>query len=271
MEELLGSLREDRAALDHSRQEVAGSLKELEKRERKLARLEQEIKVAHRRAKQDALQEAEQLVTRMNRRLEGAIAELRSKGAALSREDIRQAKELVTQEKERIQVAQADLSEAQPAPLPSGEIQPGQWVTLAAQDRRGQVVRLSRNRRKVTVQVGGTRVTVPLEQLAWAEPPGDDEGSTGRPAPGRYKSGCAGGHRLHLRGELGEERVALVDRVSSQALRVHCAGPARRAGPGAGILQKLVHESLAEHPQVSTYRFANFDAGGTGVTVVELK
>ncbi len=271
LEELLVSLREDRAALDRRQQELAGSLKELEKREHKLAGVEQEIKVAHRRAKQDALQEAEQLVARMNRRLEGAIAELRSKGAALSREDIRQAKELVTQEKERIQVAHADLSEAQPAPLPSGEIQPGQWVTLAAQDRRGQVVRLSRNRRKVTVQVGGTRVTVPLEQLAWAEPPGDDEGSTGRTATVRYKSSGAGGYRLDLRGERGEEAVARLDRFISQAIVANLRELEIIHGKGTGILQKLVHESLAEHPLVSTYRFADFDAGGTGMTVVVLK
>ncbi|MCH8836425.1 MAG: Smr/MutS family protein [Candidatus Marinimicrobia bacterium] len=271
LEELLVSLREDRAALDHRRQELAGSLKELEKRERKLARMEQEIKVAHRRAKQDALREAEQLVAQMNRRLEAAIAELRSKGAALSREDIRQAKELVTQEKERIQVAQEDLSEAQPAPLPPGEIQPGQWVTLHAQDRRGQVVRLSRNRRKVTVQVGGARLTVPLEQLAWAEPPGDDEGPTSRTAAVRYKSSGAGGYRLDLRGERGEEAVARLDRFISQAIVADLRELEIIHGKGTGILQKLVHESLAEHPQVSSYRFANFDAGGTGMTVVELK
>ncbi len=42
-------------------------------------------------------------------------------------------------------------------------------------------------------------------------------------------------------------------------------------GKGTGILQKPVREFLDENPYVTTYRFANFNAGGTGVTVAELK
>jgi len=42
-------------------------------------------------------------------------------------------------------------------------------------------------------------------------------------------------------------------------------------GKGTGALQKRVREFLEEHPQVKSFRFADFDAGGTGVTLVELK
>ncbi len=271
LEELLVSLREDRAALDRRQQELTDSLKGMEKRERKLAGLEQEIKAAHRRAKKDALQEAEQLVAQMNRRLEAAIAEVRSKGAALSKEDIRRVKDLVAHEKERIQVEQADLTKAQPAPLAPEAIQPGRWVTLTAQGRRGQVVQLSRNRRKVTVQVGGTRVTVPLEQLTLAEPPADEGERGDRTGTVRFETSGEGGYRLDLRGERGEEAVARLDRFINQAIVANLRELEIIHGKGTGILQKLVREALAEHPQVSTYRFADFDAGGTGVTVVELK
>ncbi|MCH8327138.1 MAG: Smr/MutS family protein [Candidatus Marinimicrobia bacterium] len=37
------------------------------------------------------------------------------------------------------------------------------------------------------------------------------------------------------------------------------------------ILQKLLHEQLQDHPQVETFKFADFDAGGTGATLVTLK
>jgi DNA mismatch repair protein MutS2 len=41
-------------------------------------------------------------------------------------------------------------------------------------------------------------------------------------------------------------------------------------GKGMGVLRKAVHETLAEHPLVKSFRFGDWDEGGIGVTVVEL-
>ena len=42
-------------------------------------------------------------------------------------------------------------------------------------------------------------------------------------------------------------------------------------GKWAGALQKCVRQFQAEYSQVRSSRFADFDAGGTGVTLVELR
>lgn len=41
-------------------------------------------------------------------------------------------------------------------------------------------------------------------------------------------------------------------------------------GKGTGILRKVVHEVLAEHPLVKSFRLGDYNEGGTGVTIVEL-
>jgi DNA mismatch repair protein MutS2 len=42
-------------------------------------------------------------------------------------------------------------------------------------------------------------------------------------------------------------------------------------GKGTGKLRRTVHESLAKHPLVKSYRLGQYGEGGYGVTVVELR
>ena len=41
-------------------------------------------------------------------------------------------------------------------------------------------------------------------------------------------------------------------------------------GKGTGTLRQVVHEQLAKHPLVKSYRPGVYGEGGTGVTIVEL-
>jgi DNA mismatch repair protein MutS2 len=41
-------------------------------------------------------------------------------------------------------------------------------------------------------------------------------------------------------------------------------------GKGTGTLRHAVHESLAKHPLVKSYRLGNYGEGDYGVTIVEL-
>jgi DNA mismatch repair protein MutS2 len=41
-------------------------------------------------------------------------------------------------------------------------------------------------------------------------------------------------------------------------------------GKGTGILRQTVHETLAGHPLVKSFRLGDWGEGGAGVTVVEL-
>jgi len=272
LEELLVSLEEDRGRLARRETELAARLQDMSAREEKLTGRETEIKAAHRRARKDALQEGERLIAETNRRLEATIAEIRSKGTDLSREDIRRAKGALDWERQRIAQEEATLAGHEPAGLTLDAVEQGMWVALIDQGRRGQVEQVSRGQRRVTVNVDGTRLVLPIDQLTPAEPPAaKPESSAAYRKPVQVEAGRERGIRLDLRGQRGDEAVAEVDRFLNNAILAGLREVEIIHGKGTGILQKLVHEFLAEYPQVKSYGFANFDAGGTGVTLVELK
>jgi DNA mismatch repair protein MutS2 len=273
MEDLLTSLEEDRVNIQRLKQELERQVSDLEGREQQLAEKETEIKAAHRRAHKDALREAQQLVADMNRRLEGAIAEVRSKGAELTREDIQYAKETVRLEKRELTKRGATLKEEEPATLTMDDIQPGMWVMLREQNRSAQVVKRYPKKQRVTVLAEGMRLTLPLEQLApGTEPPADESKPTSRKTRlvGVTLAGQVS-YRLDLRGQRGDEAIAEVDRFMNRAILAGLSELEIIHGKGTGALQKRVQEFLQDHPHVKSFGFADFDAGGTGVTLVELK
>jgi DNA mismatch repair protein MutS2 len=273
MEDLLTALEEDRASILRLKQELERQVADLEGREQQLAGKEAEVKATYRRAHKDALREAEQLVAELNRRLEGTIAEVRSRGAELTREDIRHAKGAVHREKRALQKRNAALTDEEPAALTMNDIQPGMWVTIREQNRSAQVIKRYSGKQRVTVLAEGMRLTLPIEQLApGGEPPADEGRDTGR------KSGPVGislasqvSYRLDLRGQRGDEAIAEVDRFMNRAVLAGLSELEIIHGKGTGALQKRVQEFLQDHPHVKSFGFANVDAGGTGVTLVELK
>ena len=65
--------------------------------------------------------------------------------------------------------------------------------------------------------------------------------------------------------------MAAVDKFLNRAILAGLPELEIIHGKGTGALQKRVREFLEGHPQVKSFRFADFDAGGTGVTLVELR
>ena len=272
LEELLVSLEDDRAGLRRLKVELQRRLQDLEERERQLSGKESEIKAAHRRAQKDALRDAEQLVAEMNRRLEAAVAEVRSKGEGLTKEDIHGAKRVIARERRRVVDERAELTKEEPAALAIEDIRPGMWVTIKDQGRLARVERRYSNRKRVTVSVEGVRLTLPVDQLATGKAPATEKAETTR-GGGVVRVETAGpaSYRLDLRGQRGDEAVAAVDKFLNRAILAGLPELEIIHGKGTGALQKRVREFLEGHPQVKAFRFADFDAGGTGVTLVELK
>ncbi|UCH62323.1 MAG: Smr/MutS family protein [Fidelibacterota bacterium] len=273
LDELLISLEEDRAGVERLKAELVGQLQDIEERERQLTEKESEIKAVHRRAHKDALRDAEQLVADMNRRLEAAIAEVRRKGESLTKEDIRGAKRAVSREKQRVAAKRARLAEEVPAALAMEDVQPGMWVTIIDQDRPARVEKRYPGRKRVTVSVEGMRLTLPIDQLGPGQKPRaeQDIAHSAQPAGVSVTMTGEGGYRLDLRGRRGDEAVAMVDRFLNRAILANLPQVEIIHGKGTGALQQRVREFLEGHPQVKSFRFADFDAGGTGVTLAELK
>ncbi|MBI4610824.1 MAG: endonuclease MutS2 [Candidatus Rokubacteria bacterium] len=122
-----------------------------------------------------------------------------------------------------------------------------------------------------TVQAGAVTVRVPLEALrtrqriATPEATGIRASRVSTPA----KSGIP--PELHLLGKTAEEAQAVVEKYLDDAFLVGLSEVRLVHGKGTGALRKAVHELLAVHPLVESFRPGEQYEGGSGATVVTLK
>jgi DNA mismatch repair protein MutS2 len=77
--------------------------------------------------------------------------------------------------------------------------------------------------------------------------------------------------RLHLVGLRIEEALPLLDKAIDRAIIDGCSQIHVVHGHGTGRLRKAVQDFLSDHSVVKGFHPEDLNAGGTGVTVVELK
>jgi DNA mismatch repair protein MutS2 len=75
---------------------------------------------------------------------------------------------------------------------------------------------------------------------------------------------------LRIRRLTIDEALPKLDRYLNSAFVAGLPSVRIVHGKGTGVLRQAVHETLAEHPLVESFRFGDWGEGGVGVTVVEL-
>jgi len=78
------------------------------------------------------------------------------------------------------------------------------------------------------------------------------------------------GLEVHLRGMRVEEALEKLDRYLNDAFLAGLRSVRVVHGKGTGTLRQVVREVLSGHPLVKSYRPAERNEGGEGVTVAEL-
>ncbi|HTY57167.1 MAG TPA: endonuclease MutS2 [Bacteroidota bacterium] len=230
--------------------------------EEKLSRLSGEAKEVRRKA----VEEAARIVEGANAAIEKGIREIREAGA--EKESVRQARAGVARVREEIDSARREIAQDGP-PAPSGLIGPGSQVSVGPGGDAGEVLSLSSDGKSATVVFGAVRMRVPLADLVPARR---------RPAPAAYGRGTIGSEKpeavrrdLDIRGMTGEESIPLLDKFIDDGILAGLNRLDVIHGKGTGALRKKVTDFLASHPRVKAFRPGEWNEGGMGVTVVELK
>lgn len=78
------------------------------------------------------------------------------------------------------------------------------------------------------------------------------------------------GSELRLRRLTTDEALPKLDAYLNNAFMAGLASVSIIHGKGSGILRRAVHEVLAEHPLVKSFRPGGYGEGDAGVTIVEL-
>ncbi len=228
----------------------------VEEYEQKLAGLKTELHGIRRRA----IDEASELVSGAQRRIEQTIKDIREQSA--SREAIQSSRQVLETLKQDL----TDLGAETPAGKAEEEsVQVGDRVRFIDGVSVGEVVELSGS--TAIVLSGQARVRVPVAKLRHAP------ASAVTNAPYVTSVGAElppAANEIDLRGLLGAEAL---ERLVPFLDNAYAAGLARVDiihGKGTGALRKRIAEFLKTYPHVRSFRLGEWNEGGAGVTVVEI-
>jgi DNA mismatch repair protein MutS2 len=212
-------------------------------------------------------QQSEDMLTEAEKELKSVIASLQQGGmrkAMAVRKKVREIRE------ELSSALESQSKREDKGVMPSAE---GQLVRLRTVGGRGTLLKIKDQGRRAEVQMDSKRVEVDMDSLELLP----DEKSAGAIAQRsntirvfREESETCQ-QRLHLVGLRVEEAIPLLDKTIDRAIldgynQIHVVH-----GHGTGRLRQAVQEFLTEHAIVKGFYAEKQGAGGTGVTVVELK
>ena len=246
-------LRSERRQVELARDELAQQHKLLnESRERILSEL--------RERGGELIQEAE-------KELKSAIALLQKAGM---RETMGVRKKVRQVNKKLGSALRSQTEPVHRAVKPSAE---GQTVRLRGRGPSGTLVKIKDQGRRAEVQMGPKRVEVDMEALELlVTEQGEDSRTTGMHGIRVFREELeTSQQRLHLVGLRVEEALPLLDKAIDRALMDGCSQIHVVHGHGTGRLRKAVQDFLSDHSVVKGFHPEKQNAGGTGVTVVELK
>jgi DNA mismatch repair protein MutS2 len=230
------------------------------KYEEKIASLSREIKEQKRRA----VEEAEQILQRANAAIERSVREIRESKAAP--EAVKNVRQQVSRLREELSTQRKEVAEPSEPEIP-GTLDVGSHVRLGSGSDTGEIVSIAPDGKTAVVVFGSVKMRVPVSDL---------RSTREQPARRTVWTEEAGSHmppetELDIRGLTGDEALPMVDKFIDGAVLAGLHRIDIIHGKGTGALRKKVADFLSQHPHVKAHHLAEWNEGGTGATVVELR
>jgi DNA mismatch repair protein MutS2 len=264
-------VEEERDALFREREALMRERAELTRAGARAREEAQRLAADRRRVLERFQAELTALQRRAQEELQAAVAALRAKATPEATARLRAHLRELREVSERYAV-----ETQHPAPgVPPARVRAGDVVLVASLGQQGTVQAPPDARGEVEVQVGALKVRVARDDLRVA-----DEGVRAQAEP-RQAAGALEPREspldralsvpasIHLRGKRTEEALAELDKYLDDATLAGLPRVTIIHGKGTGTLRRAVHEYLAHHPEVASFRLGADGEGGTGATIVE--
>ena len=245
-------------------QKVEAKKAELDELVKKYQEKTGRLRKEEQKLKRKAMEESQHIIRRANALIEKTVKEIRTQQA--EKESIRKAKEEVKAFREEIRknleemTPQVEITGQKPA---KGDT--AKWIPMNVV---GRVISDPDASGRVWLEAGEMKLSVELNQLEKVKSPGKKKG----------RISIVGGtvaeratDEIDLRGMTMDEAEPVLEKALEQAYLAGLSQLRIIHGKGTGALRKKVHDFLRQHPYVEGYSLANWNEGGTGMTVAELK
>ncbi len=245
----------EKATIEAKQQQIESLISEYESRLETVRSKEKEIR-------KQALREARDVVEDARRKVSRLVRELKQK-----QPPPHEAKRIETRIREESARLAEEIQalEATGKLIPLKQIEPGRRAHIGPLGTDG-IITGEPEGGKVEVAVGGLRIRVSSSHLY--EPQTEE---TKLSSGGFEFEIKAVPNEIDVRGMTAEDAWERVDRYLDDAALYGYDWARVVHGKGRGILARKIHEMLATHPAVQSYRFGEISEGGTGVTIVELR
>ena len=239
----------------------------LQKKEQDLNRLRKDyealksmIEIERKEIMDKAKREANALIEKANRNIEGTIREIREHDA--ERKRTKAARENLEKSKHEVATRSVEKNTLEKAKLKVGDL-----VHLDAADELGEVLSIKKN--EAEVRFGQLKSFVKLSRLTKSSL--KKEQSISRSSTMSSERLGSFSSELDIRGKRAEEVLPLVDKFVDKAIMMGISELRILHGKGHGILRDVVRNHLMSENQVESMKDEHVERGGAGITLVSLK
>ena len=266
VDQLLVDLQREKAESEEQLQTIQQKQKTLDALTRTYEELRRELEVRRKRLKLEAKESALQETAKYNKELENLIRELREgKKLEEAKEKAKEMREQRTAIAEQVTDLTEDIYYAPSKPTDS-TIEVGGHVRLRASGTTGEVESINKNR--ATVLVGDLRMEVKLRDLEPANAPLTVRRQ--KSVQSDLGANATFSNKLDVRGMRYDEVLAMMENFVDRALIANANQLRIVHGKGTGTLKRAVRQKLAEYNHDFTLSTPPREAGGEGVTIVDL-
>ncbi len=269
MEEMLASIEEKERSIAEG---LATAEAAREKALRERDELREELITLRKERKQllhQAQREAGALVDNTRRQMENLLDKAKTVGKGEQAKELRQT---IQRKRENLQKGAEETAPKVTARLKESDLAEGLRVWVPVLNDHGEILSLTADKKRGTINVGGKRFELKTNQLmpakeSLAKPTVENQVRVHRPASSQQVA-----QELNVIGLRVEEALPRVDRFLDEALLSGLDQVRIIHGFGTGQLRKGIHEHLAGNAVVLGFRLGvtSKDPGGGGATIVQL-
>jgi DNA mismatch repair protein MutS2 len=266
VEDLLVQLQEKQDALEVDHNLLQNKIRDADAAYQKHTKLVQTLENEQQTLKQQAENDAREIVAGARRTVENLVADIRKKQAS---------KVSIQNAFSKIETAKKSLRPEQPkkqADQPKVEVNVGDKVRVKKLNRFGEVIAVkSHGKTPLQILVGNMKMQADYHDIDSVHPKQESSRLSTSVLDIQYSKASAITDELNIHGMFVKEALDVTVKYLDDAVLAGLPSVRILHGKGTGALRKAVQEELREDPLVSKYQFAPFDQGGDGVTVVTFK
>jgi DNA mismatch repair protein MutS2 len=270
VDELLVDLQQEKKEAEDHIKDLMEKQKNLEKLIKNYDSLHRDLEFRRKKIKLETKENALQNAAQNNKEMERVVREIKEQ------QNLEKAKKVAAEIKEERKDLVKEVTELKEdiyyKPVTSAkqeerEIIEGDFVKFKTGGATGVVESL--NKKKAVVQIGDMRMTINLRDLQLANEPLDIRSTRSIKTSTAILSGGFDG-KLDIRGMTIDEAMKVVEAFVDQGLMANATHLRIVHGKGTGALRNVVRKKLREYNTPMNIGHPAHDAGGDGVTEVEL-